>query len=233
MSKDLINKEIDCVIVGDIATNCWLYPLETEQAGQRSCVVIDPGEEAELIISRLKNLNWVPAYILLTHGHFDHLAALPDLIEAFAKGAFGQSPLPKIGIHRSDSHYTGKDALAVHRDSFSSIGGNPAYIDALWKPMPEVDILFEEGDTAGPLKVLHIPGHTQGSAAFYDEKTAVLFSGDTLFKGTWGRTDLPGGNEEQLEQSLKRLLVMDADIIVCPGHGAATKISEEADLLKD
>jgi len=223
-----MHKKIDYITVGDIQTNCWLYLPEDEPGSQKSCVVIDPGDEAKLIISRLKELDWVPGYILLTHGHFDHLAALPELLAAFEKSGSA----PKIGIHRLDTCYLGKGSLKAHRDSFSAAGGNPAYVDALWKPMPDADLVFEEGDTIGPFTILNVPGHTPGSAAFYDEKTNVLFSGDTLFKGTWGRTDLPGGNEVQIFQSLRRLLSMKGEIVVCPGHGPATTIKEEAGLLR-
>jgi len=232
-----MEKKIDFVTVGDIQTNCWLYapeeiPDSADGASRpRPCIVIDPGDEAELINSRLQELNWVPAYIFLTHGHFDHVAGLPDLLDACGKGAFGPGPLPKIGIHRLDAHYLGKDALAVHRNSFSAAGGNPAYVNALWKPLPDADILFEEGDTAGPFRVLHVPGHSQGSVGFYDEKAGVLFSGDTLFRFNYGRTDLPGGNWEQLRNSLKRLLSMNDEIVVCPGHGDATSIGETSKAL--
>jgi hydroxyacylglutathione hydrolase len=222
-------KKIDCVQVGAIETNCWLYSPE-EEGGTRFCFVIDPGDEAALIISRLKELDWVPNYILLTHGHFDHLMALPDLLEAFDKGIFGANDKPKVGIHRMDANYLGKDALNVHKKSYAAAaGGNSSYIDAIWKPIEEADILFEEGDTLPPFKVLHVPGHTPGSAAFYDEKADVLFSGDTLFQGDRGRTDLPGGNEALIQQSLKRLRSMDEKIVVCPGHGPVTTIGEERD----
>ena len=224
-----MEKRIDHIVVGDIQTNCWFYATEDlpDKAGKRPCVVIDPGDEAGAIISRLQKLNWVPVYIFLTHGHFDHVAGLPDLLDACGKGAFGPGPLPKTGIHRLDIHYLGKDALEVHRNSFSTAGGNPAYVDALWKPLPDADIIFEEGAEAGPFRVLHTPGHTGGSVCFYDEKADVLFSGDTLFRGNCGRTDLPGGNSGQLRQSLKRLLSMKHGTSVYPGHGAATTIEKE------
>jgi hydroxyacylglutathione hydrolase len=156
--------------------------------------------------------------------------ALPDLLEAFDKGVFGAHDKPKVGIHRMDANYLGKDALNVHKKSYAAAaGGNSSYIDAIWKPIEEADILFEEGDTLPPFKVLHVPGHTPGSAAFYDEKADVLFSGDTLFQGDRGRTDLPGGNEALIQQSLKRLRSMDEKIVVCPGHGPVTTIGEERD----
>ena len=232
-----MEKKVDCVVVGPIQTNCWLYLLDetpdsdgvSDSGGMRPCAVIDPGDEAALIVSRLKKLNWIPRYIFLTHGHFDHLAGLPELLDAFGKGAWAVPP-PKVCIHRQDAHYLGKDALTVHRNSFMSAGGDPAYINVLWKPMPEADLLLEEGDIVGPFKVLHVPGHTAGSSALYDEKAGVLFTGDTLFRGDYGRTDLPGGSEELIRESLKRLLALNGEIKVCPGHGAATTIKGEAGL---
>jgi len=226
-----MDKKIDFVTVGDIQTNCWLYSLDDDGSGGKPCIVIDPGDEADVIISRLRELNWVPHYIFLTHGHIDHLAALPELLAVYGKTYTGVEL--KLGIHSLDAHYLGKGSLEAHRYSFSASGGNVAYVDAIWKPMPEADLFYEEGSTAGSFTVLHVPGHTQGSVALYDEKTGALFSGDTLFKGTWGRTDLPGGNEEQLHQSLKRLLSMNREIVVCPGHGPPTTIGEEIGLLAE
>ena len=218
------------VVVGMIETNCWIYPLEIE-GRFGTCAVIDPGDEAQKIISRLGELNLTPAYILLSHGHYDHLAAVPDLLEAFRTGIFSSQPLPKVAIHRLDAHFLGKDSKKIHNDSFRAAGGDPSYIDMLWKDLPDPDILLEEGDMIGPLKVLYVPGHSPGSAVFYDEKNDILFSGDTLFRKSWGRTDLPGGNEEQLYKSLKRLLSMKGDITVCPGHGPLTFIKNETGLV--
>ena len=242
-----MEKILESLTVGDIGTNCWLYsPEDGLYNGKRSCYVIDPGDEAGIIISRLKELQWFPRYILLTHGHFDHLAALPELVEEFcndrisagseapagSQPSSGNDALLQIGIHRLDALYLGANALDIHRESMIAVGGPPSYVEAIWKPLPEADLLFEEGDKAGSLAVLHLPGHSQGSAAFYDEKQGVLFSGDTLFQGNWGRTDLPGGNEAQLYQSLKRLLSMKQEIAVCPGHGPMTSIRDEQRILR-
>ena len=225
-----MTNKLDCITVGDLQTNCWLYLLE-EGSGQRTCAIIDPGDEADAIVSGLRELNWIPLYILLTHGHIDHVAALPDLLAAFKNSYAGS--IPKIGIHRLDSHYLGKDSLKVHQESFTATGGSPAFVNALWKALPNADIYFAEGDTIGPFTVLHVPGHSPGSVGFYDEKAGLLFSGDTLFRGTWGRTDLPGGNTIQMRQSLTRLLSMKGEIVVCPGHGSATTIKEETGLLRE
>ena len=220
-----MDKRIECVVVGDIETNCWLYRLNDEADGKQLCAVIDPGDEAGEIISRLKKLNWIPRYIFLTHGHFDHLMALPDLLLAFEKDEFGS--MPQTGIHALDAHYLGKGAFSAHRNSIGAIGDDAGFLNSIWKPMPEAGLLLKEGENAGPFKVLHIPGHTQGSVGLLDENAGVLFSGDTLFKGDWGRTDLPGGNEDQIQQSLKRLLSLNEDTVVYPGHGPITTIREE------
>ncbi|MDR2434238.1 MAG: MBL fold metallo-hydrolase [Treponema sp.] len=221
--------KIEHITVGDIATNCWIYPLsESRTAGEgrkpprgfRNCAVIDPGDEAERIIARLKELKLVLKYILLTHGHFDHIAALPALAAAW--------PEAVIAIHRDDGEYLGPGSYSVHVRSFSAAGGTAAYIDSLWEDMPPPDTTLEEGGTIGPFTVLHLPGHTRGSAGFWDKEAKVLFSGDTLFRGDYGRTDLPGGDETQLFTSLRRLFSMDGEIMVLPGHGPVTAIGEEA-----
>ncbi|GHU88219.1 MBL fold hydrolase [Spirochaetia bacterium] len=143
----------------------------------------------------MEKLNAYPEYILLTHGHFDHITALPGLA-AYKKG---KAP-PEIAIHKDDVGYLKKTAATR---------------------------LLEDGDTVGPFAVLHLPGHTPGSAGFYLKDEKILFSGDTLFQGDCGRVDLPGGSQEKIEASLKRLLAMDADIRVLPGHGPLTTIGAE------
>jgi glyoxylase-like metal-dependent hydrolase (beta-lactamase superfamily II) len=186
--------------------------------------VIDPGADADAIIARLEQLRLRPRYILLTHGHFDHIAALPAL------AAYAGDPV--IGIHRDDRDYLGAGAQGVHRASFTAVAGNAAYVDALWEAMPDATLSLEEGSVIGPLVTLHLPGHSPGSAAFYDKSAGVLFSGDTLFQGGYGRTDLPGGSWPQLRQSLSRLFTLDRGIGVYPGHGGTTTIGEASDALQ-
>jgi glyoxylase-like metal-dependent hydrolase (beta-lactamase superfamily II) len=225
------HKAPEILAVGELAANCCLYPLEPEpEAGLRPCAVIDPGGDAAAIIARLNSLRWYPRCILLTHGHFDHLAALPALF-AYYNGA------PEIAVHEADGNCLGPQALQVHRNSFSAVMGNSAYVDALWEEMPSPSRLLVDGDWAGPLRTLHVPGHSPGSAAFYDEAAGVLFTGDTLFKNGFGRTDLPGGDSRALRASLKRLcgggspLIQD-HTVVYPGHGPCTSIGAEKALYR-
>jgi glyoxylase-like metal-dependent hydrolase (beta-lactamase superfamily II) len=182
-----MSQKIHCLCVGSIQTNCWIYTLPDI----RSCAVIDPGADAPDIIKHLRQLNLSPKYILLTHGHFDHITALPELL---------QSMPATVAIHEDDASYL----------------------------QDKADTLLSDGDIIGPFKVIHLPGHTPGSVAFYDEEADVLFSGDTLFCGDRGRTDLPGGDTQKIEKSLELLLSMKGSIRVFPGHGPETTIAREA-----
>jgi len=105
--------------------------------------------------------------------------------------------------------------------------GNTSLMDMGWSEMPSADILLEEGSTIGPFTVLHLPGHTPGSVAFWDKSEGVLFSGDTLFADGYGRTDLPGGDSAAMAKSLRRLFELDEDIEVYPGHGRTTTIGRD------
>jgi len=208
--------KITKLVVGAIETNCWIYPINDKEAA-----IIDPGDEADKIVSALGNLNLAPSYILLTHGHFDHICAVPQLIEML-------SPVkPKIAIHRLDASSLGPDAYKVHAVSVKAAMGSSSFIDTFWRDLPPADILLEEGSIVGPFTVLHLPGHSPGSAAFWDKKEGVLFSGDTLFNYAYGRTDLPGGDESAMFASLRRLFEMDDNIVVYPGHGDITSIGLE------
>jgi glyoxylase-like metal-dependent hydrolase (beta-lactamase superfamily II) len=175
--------------VGSLQTNCWIYTSPSSDT-----VVIDPGADAPLIIDHLRKFNLYPKYILLTHGHFDHITALRELLQSFPA---------VVAIHRDDASYS------------------PSLAD---KP----DMLLSDGDTIGPFKVIHLPGHTPGSVAFFDEAADIMFTGDTLFCGNRGRTDFPGGDEAQIKKSLELLFSMKGSIQVLPGHGPDTTIAEEA-----
>jgi glyoxylase-like metal-dependent hydrolase (beta-lactamase superfamily II) len=222
MSNITSNTNVTNVTVGPIQTNCWIYPISGSDS---TCAVIDPGAEPDKIIAVLNKLALTPVFILLTHGHYDHIEAVPMLINTF-KGP----DCPKIAIHNLDSEYIGPGAQQTHKRLFTLAGGGSLF-KADYKDFPPADILLEEGTNIGPFTVLHIPGHTRGSIAFWDKEAKNLFTGDTMFKGDYGRTDLAGGNEQHIFESLKRLFSMDPEIKVFPGHGPATTIGWNAENL--
>lgn len=210
---------IEKIIVGAIATNCYIIPLESGGA-----LLLDPGDGAKEIIKKLEAFHLDPRFIVFTHGHFDHLAALPKIISHYAQAGFH----PEIMIHKNDAYFLGKEAYKHHCESLRAIsGGDNSFIDGLWEEMPEPTTLLEEGDLVEQFKVLCLPGHSSGSIALYDEKNALLLSGDTLFKRGVGRTDLPGGEPEKLEESLHRLFALPGNTAVYPGHGPSTTIAAE------
>jgi glyoxylase-like metal-dependent hydrolase (beta-lactamase superfamily II) len=191
------------LVLGPIDTNCWL--AEDGEGGPT--VVIDPAGDAERLLEALQDAT--VETIVLTHGHFDHLGAVATLMEATA------APL---AIHRLDA-----DAAADPSANLSGLSGGDVCA-------PQADIILEDGDTVSVgllrLKVLHTPGHTPGSICLY--APGHLFSGDTLFAGSVGRTDLPGGDARALQASIRdRLAALPDDTRVYPGHGPESTIASE------
>jgi hydroxyacylglutathione hydrolase len=200
--------KIDCLIIGAYQTNCYI--LHNEQAGD--CVIIDAGLDPGRLISFIEQQKLNPVAVVLTHGHIDHIAAVPALREQF--------PAMKVYIHSLDA-----EMLTEPLANLSVLSGYDFSTE-------QADCLLNDGDTieqAGiKLKVLHTPGHTPGGISLYLQKQKVVFAGDALFEDSVGRTDFPGGNMEQLLNGIKeKLLTLSADTKVYPGHGPATTIGRE------
>ena len=198
----LIIKEL---VVGPLMANCFICGCsKTKEA-----VVIDPGGDANTILLSLADSKLKAKYIINTHGHFDHVSANGKMKDA--TGA-------EILIHPLDAPMLEK------------LSSNAAFFGVSVENSPPCDQTLEEGDTVSfgdiTLKVIHTPGHTPGGISLYTN--GVVFVGDTLFAGSIGRTDFPGGDFSTLISSIKtKLFKMEDDIRVFSGHGPETSIGTE------
>jgi len=197
--------DFETIVVGALETNCYVVPC----AETGLCAVIDPGAESDKIIRTILERELEPVIILNTHGHVDHIGANKDIKTRF--------PVP-LRMHHAD-------LPMLHNAQASEIA---SWLGAKVSPEPDADL--REGDriVVGnvSLEVLHTPGHSPGSVCFLGE--GILFSGDTLFRGGVGRTDLPGGSWSELESSLRDTILPLADeLVVLPGHGPSSTIARE------
>ncbi len=197
---------VACVTTGMFQENCFLYACPQT----REAVIIDPGDEPERILEAIKELNLIPKYIINTHGHIDHISGI-DAVSAVY-------PVP-LAIHPADvPMYTNKAMAEMYGRQAPLVKRKP-------------DLLLNEGDriTFGTLslEVLHTPGHTPGGISLVSRPYCV-FTGDTLFRRSIGRTDFTGGDYRQIEDSiLHKLYTLDDDLVVFSGHGEPTTIIEE------
>ena len=190
----------DTIPVGEIDTNCYLIGDETAKI----CAVVDPGGSPERVLAMIEKSGLQLKMILLTHGHWDHVGAIPDLLAKWPDLPVYAHEKELCPANEPDPHYF-----------FPNAGKNQ-------RTYGEGDVL-ELGSLK--LKVLHTPGHSSGRVVILVEN--VMLSGDTLFAGTCGRCDLPGGGEEAMLASLGRLGRLEGDYKVCPGHSALTTLERE------
>ncbi len=196
--------------LGSIQTNCYIV-----ENPDKSCLIFDPGGEAKKLTHLLHSRGLKPLVILLTHAHFDHIGAVDEIRETFK--------IP-VYVHKLEEKWLEDPSL--NGSQFFSL------IEPI-KVLPADHFIQNEG----PLKiadfemnVYHTPGHSPGSVSYYFEKEGFVISGDALFQGSIGRTDLPGGNQTQLLKSIHdKLLTLPDDTYVLSGHGAVTTIANEMD----
>jgi hydroxyacylglutathione hydrolase len=198
--------QIDTLPLGELQANCYLLTTSEGQAA----TAIDPGGDIAPLLAALRRRERKLTHVLLTHAHFDHIGGVADLAEA-----------------------TGA-VLALHADDLPLLRRRGGALE--WgydvRACPEPSLLLQPGQTidvdVARLQVLWVPGHTPGHLAFYWAEAHSVFTGDVLFQGSIGRTDLPGGDYDQLLQSIREsLLPLPDDTVVYPGHGPSTTIGEE------
>lgn len=193
------------VIVGAIETNCYIVYDEKTKV----CAVIDPGAEAEKIIRLIHQKELKPSMIINTHGHVDHVGANKDLIDEYS--------IPLL-IHSADTPML--DKVEQMELSF--------FLGAKNSPPPDKFLVEGHNVTIGSiqLEIIHTPGHSPGSVSLIGD--GILFSGDTLFWGGVGRTDLPGGSWNELVRSIKeKILTLPEETLILPGHGPKTTVGQE------
>jgi len=180
--------------LGALGTNCYIVIDERT----RSCAVVDPGATGEAVADWLEKEGLQPRYVLLTHGHYDHVGGVAGLRQRYAG-------IP-VYVHEADTHLTPQLCMGLE-----------------WTHH------YDEGDTLKmdgvTFRVLHTPGHTPGSVCLLAED--ALLSGDTLFAGSCGRTDFPGGSWSQMQDSLNRLSQLEGDLRVLPGHMEDSTLDRE------
>ena len=186
--------------VGGFEVNCSIL-VENGKAW-----IVDPGQEPDRIIDTLAKKSLEPAAVLLTHAHFDHIGAIPGLLEKF--------PDLPVYVHEKDAPMFGHPLNQL-----------PPEYPPFAKPKSIANL--NSLDSLEGLEILETPGHTPGGVCYYFPKDKLLLSGDTLFAGSVGRTDLPGGDMATLMDSLKKLTVLPDDTLIIPGHGPHTTIAAE------
>ena len=192
------------LVVGPLENNCFIVADEKI----KECIVIDPGDEPDRILDLIKENDFQVKYIVCTHAHFDHIAAISEIKEAT------------------------RATIVLHRDDVGIYNSSKEHA-RLWgfelESQPAPDRFVSEGDSVevGDLRfeVLHAPGHSPGGICLYGE--GIVITGDTLFAGSVGRTDLPGGDIRKLKQSFKRLMSLADEVRVLPGHGPESTIGRE------
>lgn len=198
---------IESFPVGMLQCNCVI--LGSEQT--REAIVIDPGDEIDMVVSRLERQGLTAKYIVATHAHIDHVGGFKEIKEKTGAPLY---------LHRGDLFLY--EALPMQAQMLGLTA----------PPVTEIDAWLDHGDQLGTgevkLDIIHTPGHTPGSLCFHSASEAHLYAGDTLFLGSIGRTDLWGGSFDQIMESLQRRVInLPDETVVIPGHGPKTTIGRE------
>lgn len=194
--------------IGPVSANCYIICDEQTKIG----AVIDPGDYNGVLLKEIQNAGIEELkYILCTHAHFDHIAGVGRLKEKF--------PEAKIAVGLEDSA-----ALNDERLSLAAYFGAPFYPCVADEELKNGDVV-----TVGNLNfnIISAPGHTPGGVIYYEKEQGILFTGDTLFKGSIGRTDFPGSNSTMIMNTLRKIKTLPDECVVYSGHGEKTTIKHE------
>lgn len=199
--------------LGEVSTNTYIVYGDDHDA-----ILIDAPDKIDKVISFLHQNGLNLTHILLTHAHFDHVMGLGDVIKEFPKA--------EVFVSYEDDFFLrnkGEGNIELLSKGF------PFMLTAFKRYLDELPQTYSfYSDSILSFRVIRTPGHTKGSVCLYDEKERILFSGDTIFKGSYGRTDFPGGDQRELFTSIKELIkTVKDDTLVLPGHGEFTSIKDE------
>ena len=187
-------------IVGFLEVNCYLVPSETDKC----LYIIDPGSSPDAIVKKAQIFGFDDYCILLTHAHIDHISAVKELTDRLK--------ISRIYLHKED--------IFLYKSPANEL---PPLMTALVNPPDPITKI-----TSNDFQIIETPGHTRGGVCYYFKNIPALFSGDTIFSSSIGRTDLPGGDTEMLLNSIKKkLFILPEDLKVYPGHGPPTTIGKE------
>lgn len=198
--------KIGKIVMGSVQTNCYFIYKENDN----KIIVVDPADRGEYLYNAFKEAGLEVAAILLTHAHFDHIWGCNKLRE-----------LSGVQVFALEDE---KELCESAKLNVSEDVGRPYTVSVDWYLRDGEKVTIEDME----FTVIATPGHTQGSCCYYFEKDNILVSGDTLFEGSVGRTDLPTGNGPTLSRSLKeKLMILPDETLVFPGHGNSTTIGDE------
>ena len=198
--------EMIALTVGPVQANCYILHQEKSP----SCIVIDPGEEPGKIADYITKNGWRNEAVLLTHGHFDHITGVSRLLSMVGG---------KVYVYCEEENLLLDPQLNASVMMGYEVAVQPDVLLKDHQRFSVADMDFE---------VIHTPGHTKGSCCFYMEEEKMLFSGDTVFMESVGRTDLPTGNGMAIIDSLRsKVLTLPSDVRIYPGHGPETSVAYE------
>ena len=196
-------------VKGYFAENCFFYIDDQTKHG----FIIDPGAQARGLLSIIHKNDWVIEKILLTHGHFDHIGAVDELRAAL--------DIPVLAYKTAD------DYLLDARRNLSALCG-PSILVSGAEHVNDGDLIGLAADPLFSLRVIYTPGHTTDSVVYYSEQDRVAFVGDTIFKGSIGNYQYPGGNLRDLRRSIiERIFTLPDDTVLCSGHSEQTTVETE------